>query len=151
MLFRWLLKRRLTVFQWMALFFLACGTACSQLPTTSPERSSSSSLVALLSESSSSVTRLVAADNKTPIPASIGVIVSLVTALFSSLAGVYNEKLLKDRVVAPIHWQNTQVSSHLRTCLSPSQGPDFLRCMCDRCTCTVCGSMRLLCGYTTAK
>ena len=26
-LFRFMLKRRLTIFQWMALFFLACGTA----------------------------------------------------------------------------------------------------------------------------
>ena len=109
-LFRALLKRRLTIFQWTALFFLGCGTACSQLPTSSAD-GSKSSLASLLADGSSPVS-FAASENKTPIPSSVGVILSLVTALFSSVAGVYNEKLLKARVVAPIHWQNTQMYLH---------------------------------------
>jgi len=104
-LFRFMLKKRLGIFQWMALFFLACGTACSQIPTASPSSEGDSHGLMLLEASSS-------AENKTPIPAAVGVGVSLVTALFSSLAGVYNEKLLKGRVFAPIHWQNVQMYIH---------------------------------------
>jgi UDP-galactose transporter len=110
LLFRWLLRKRLTVFQWMALFFLACGTACSQIPTNAessdqPKTESASHAIRLLRLSPD-------AEDKHPLPAIVGVLVSLATALLSSLAGVYNEMLLKRRVTAPINWQNAQMYIH---------------------------------------
>jgi len=107
-LFRVMLRRRLTIFQWMALFFLACGTACSQIPTSSPaDEKRGSALMLMTSEK-----ELEAGTNELSLPTWVGVLVTLLTAALSSLAGVYNELLLKGRVVAPIHWQNMQMYIH---------------------------------------
>eukprot|EP00927_Polykrikos_kofoidii_P018510 TRINITY_DN18588_c0_g1_i1.p1 TRINITY_DN18588_c0_g1~~TRINITY_DN18588_c0_g1_i1.p1 ORF type:complete len:363 (-),score=43.40 TRINITY_DN18588_c0_g1_i1:67-1155(-) len=84
----WLfLKKRLVVAQWLALVVLSCGTAVSQLgPADFGSNSSPKSL-----------------------PAYIGLVLSLATAICSSLAGIYNEKLMKDRSEASVHFQNMQL------------------------------------------
>jgi UDP-sugar transporter A1/2/3 len=109
-LFRFMLQRRLTIFQWMALFFLACGTACSQIPETQAEDRHT---IALLKEEGLSKGAMHSASmNDMRFPAVVGVLLTLLTAVLSSLAGVYNELLLKGRVTAPLHWQNIQMYIH---------------------------------------
>lgn len=125
--FRLMLSRRLSAFQWLALCTLACGTAVSQVSSTQadsrlvllaelslglPLVSSSMPLYTLLAQPSS--TALVAAPKEEVLPlhAAFGVLVVLFTALLSSLAGVYNELLLKRRMNASIHWQNIQMYMH---------------------------------------
>jgi UDP-sugar transporter A1/2/3 len=106
LLFRFMLKRRLTIFQWMALFFLGCGTACSQIPEGNAEH-----LVTKLSKQAAE-TGHVGGLEDLRFPAVVGVLITLFTAALSSLAGVYNELLLKGRVTAPLHWQNMQMYIH---------------------------------------
>jgi UDP-sugar transporter A1/2/3 len=105
-LFRFMLRRRLTIFQWMALFFLACGTACSQIPSAEAREAQAAQMLMTREN------KLEAGSNELSLPAWVGVLVTLLTAVLSSLAGVYNELLLKGRVVAPIHWQNMQMYLH---------------------------------------
>lgn len=100
-----MLKRRLNIFQWVALFFLGCGTACSQIPEAEAVRHSGVELV----REAPQVTGM----NELKFPAYVGVLFTLLTAVLSSLAGVYNELLLKGRVTAPLHWQNMQASQHV--------------------------------------
>ena len=104
LLFRFMLKRRLNIFQWVALFFLGCGTACSQIPEAEAVRHSGVELV----REAPQVTGM----NELKFPAYVGVLFTLLTAVLSSLAGVYNELLLKGRVTAPLHWQNMQMYIH---------------------------------------
>jgi len=108
-LFRFMLKRRLTIFQWTALFFLGCGTACSQIPEAKAE--DAHHLVTQLS-SQTAETGHVGGLGDLRFPAMVGVLITLFTAVLSSLAGVYNELLLKGRVTAPLHWQNMQMYIH---------------------------------------
>ena len=108
-LFRFMLKRRLTIFQWMALFFLGCGTACSQIPEGKAE--DGHRLVTQLSKQTAE-TGHVGGMEALAVPAAVGVLITLFTAALSSLAGVYNELLLKGRVTAPLHWQNMQMYIH---------------------------------------
>jgi UDP-galactose transporter len=107
-LFRVMLKRRLTIFQWIALFFLGCGTACSQIPQGKEDRGAqgtelSRQAVELGGHMGIETLRFAAV---------VGVLITLFTAVLSSLAGVYNELLLKGRVTAPLHWQNMQMYIH---------------------------------------
>ena len=108
LLFRFMLKRRLTIFQWTALFFLGCGTACSQIPEGKVE--DAHHLVTLLSSQTAETGHVGLSDLR--FPAIVGVLITLFTAILSSLAGVYNELLLKGRVTAPLHWQNMQMYIH---------------------------------------
>ena len=103
-----MLKRRLTIFQWTALFFLGCGTACSQIPEGKVE--DAHHLVTLLSSQTAETGHVGLSDLR--FPAIVGVLITLFTAVLSSLAGVYNELLLKGRVTAPLHWQNMQMYIH---------------------------------------
>ena len=106
--FRFMLSRRLSAFQWLALCTLACGTAVSEISGTPadsrlvvlaelslglPVASLPMPLHALLPQPSS--TALVAAPKEEVLPlhAAFGILVVLLTALLSSLAGVYNEKV----------------------------------------------------------
>ena len=94
LLFRIFLKRRLTAVQYLALVTLACGTACSQLPSGKHGYR----------------------DSQSANP--------LVGGLLSALGGIYNERLLKGRPTASIHWQNIQMCAAARrrgcsACLLP--------------------------------
>ena len=80
LLFRVFLQRRLSAIQYTALITLACGTATANIPNGDPRPS-----------------------------ALWGLFLSVVSALLSSLGGIYSEKLLKDRKSASIHWQNMQL------------------------------------------
>jgi UDP-sugar transporter A1/2/3 len=106
LLFRFMLKRRLTIFQWMALFFLGCGTACSQIPEGNADH-----LVTKLIKQAAETGHAGGLEDLR-FPAVVGVLITLFTAALSSLAGVYNELLLKGRVTAPLHWQNMQMYIH---------------------------------------
>lgn len=116
-LFRLMLNRRLTAFQWLALLTLACGTACSQIPSTvghllilTDTHSYSSHPVNWLHQNTAPADHTVSLFTFDPSTyAAVGLIASIVAALLSSLAGVYNEKLMKGRFSAPIHWQNIQM------------------------------------------
>ncbi|KOO27146.1 cmp-sialic acid transporter 4-like protein [Chrysochromulina tobinii] len=86
LLFRIFLKRRLTAVQYLALVTLACGTACSQLPSGKHGFRESQSANPL-----------------------VGGLLSVLSSLLSALGGIYNERLLKGRPTASIHWQNIQM------------------------------------------
>ena len=116
-LFRFMLKRRLTIFQWMALFFLGCGTACSQIPEAKAEDGR------LAMELHREGALAANAANDLRFPAIVGVLITLLTAVLSSLAGVYNELLLKGRVTAPLHWQNMQASRRAHATAMPRSPP----------------------------
>lgn len=88
LLFRVFLKRKLSAVQYLALLTLACGTACSQLPSG-------------VAKSHSPHMRVAA-----PI---FGGLLSVLSSLLSALGGIYNEKLLKGRPSTSIHWQNIQM------------------------------------------
>lgn len=95
LLFRVFLNRRLTAVQYLALFTLACGTACSQLPAGGAggsrwHRSDAAAAIGVAA----------------PV---IGGLLSVFSALLSALGGIYNEKLLKGRPSTSIHWQNIQM------------------------------------------
>mmetsp|Transcript_2105 Transcript_2105/g.7038 ORF Transcript_2105/g.7038 Transcript_2105/m.7038 type:complete len:350 (+) Transcript_2105:163-1212(+) len=87
LLFRFVLSRRLTFYQYVAIWQLACGTAVSQLPPcvlggagAGPARSSM-----------------------------MGLLLSMVSCVLSAFGGIYSEKLLKDKPNDSIHWQNIQL------------------------------------------
>jgi UDP-sugar transporter A1/2/3 len=86
LLFRVFLKRKLSAVQYLALVTLACGTACSQLPSGrhGPKGPKGGSPL-------------------------LGAALSVLSSLLSALGGIYNEKLLKGRPAASIHWQNIQM------------------------------------------
>tara|TARA_B110001452_G_scaffold56432_1_gene43792 strand:- start:37 stop:888 length:852 start_codon:yes stop_codon:yes gene_type:complete len=81
LLFRLFLGRRLSAVQYTALLTLACGTATAQVPSGGQAVRPS---------------------------AWWGLLLSVVSALLSSLGGIYSEKLLKGREVS-LHWQNVQL------------------------------------------
>jgi UDP-sugar transporter A1/2/3 len=91
LLFRIFLKRRLTAVQYLALVTLACGTACSQLPSGKHGFRESQSANPL-----------------------VGGLLSVLSSLLSALGGIYNERLLKGRPTASIHWQNIQMCAAAR-------------------------------------
>jgi UDP-sugar transporter A1/2/3 len=84
LLFRVFLQRKLSAVQYLALITLACGTACSQLP--SPHK-----------------------HHRPGAAPFFGAMLSVLSSLLSALGGIYNEKLLKGRPSASIHWQNIQM------------------------------------------
>jgi len=86
LLFRVFLKRRLSSVQYLALVTLACGTACSQLPSGKHGGRGAQAAAPLF-----------------------GGLLSLLSSLLSALGGIYNERLLKGRPTASIHWQNIQM------------------------------------------
>jgi len=90
LLFRVFLKRRLSAVQYLALVTLACGTACSQLPSGAKH----------------SYKTTLGAGMATPV---LGGLLSVLSSLLSACGGIYNEKLLKGRPSASIHWQNIQM------------------------------------------
>ena len=66
---------------------LSCGTAVSQLcPASLSSNNSPKSL-----------------------PPFVGLLLSMAIATTSSIAGIYNEKLMKDRSEASVHFQNMQL------------------------------------------
>ena len=80
---------------------LACGTACSQLPSGKHGYRDSQSANPL-----------------------VGGLLSVLSSLLSALGGIYNERLLKGRPTASIHWQNIQMCAAARrrgcsACLLP--------------------------------
>jgi UDP-sugar transporter A1/2/3 len=81
-LFRIVLRRRLSDFQWLAIWQLACGATVSQIPSSQPQ------------------------ETKAPF---FGVVLSVISCCLSALAGIYNEKIMKDKVETSIHWQNLQL------------------------------------------
>lgn len=91
LLFRIFLKRRLTAVQYLALVTLACGTACSQLPSHSSGRHGH---------------KADAGGMAAPV---LGGLLSVVSSFLSACGGIYNEKLLKGRPSSSIHWQNIQM------------------------------------------
>jgi UDP-sugar transporter A1/2/3 len=96
LLFRVFLKRRLSAVQYLALVTLACGTACSQLPSGKHHGGGKHSAAH-------------AAGHDGMAAPVIGGLLSLLSSLLSALGGIYNEKLLKGRPSASIHWQNIQM------------------------------------------
>ena len=107
-LFRLMLKRRLTIFQWIALFFLGCGTACSQIPQGKADGHTQGTQLSRQAAEPGGHMGI----ETLKFAAIVGVLITLFTAALSSLAGVYNELLLKGRVTAPLHWQNMQMYIH---------------------------------------
>eukprot|EP00928_Gymnodinium_smaydae_P053787 TRINITY_DN37700_c0_g1_i1.p1 TRINITY_DN37700_c0_g1~~TRINITY_DN37700_c0_g1_i1.p1 ORF type:complete len:348 (-),score=89.68 TRINITY_DN37700_c0_g1_i1:136-1179(-) len=87
LLFRVMLDKKLKPVQWLAIVILACGTAVSELPTKDHDKPVA----------------------EHGLPRYVGFLLCLMTSLFSALAGVYNEKLLKERFAASLHWQNIQL------------------------------------------
>lgn len=87
LLFRFFLGRKLSTFQYLAIWQLACGTAVSQVPECL-------NVSATASEQHDSV---------------IGLLFAVVSCLLSAFGGVYSEKLLKDQPKDSIHWQNIQL------------------------------------------
>merc|ERR1719188_111090 len=89
LLFRFLLGRKLTTFQYLAIWQLACGTAMSQVPEchglggAAAAEQDQSSFSALL--------------------------LAVLSCMLSAFGGVYSEKLLKDQPKDSIHWQNIQL------------------------------------------
>ena len=95
LLFRVFLNKKLTAVQYLALLTLACGTACSQLPSAAAGGGKWHRSAAVASVG-------VAA----PV---LGGLLSVLSSLLSALGGIYNEKLLKGRPATSIHWQNIQM------------------------------------------
>ena len=92
LLFRVFLKRRLSAVQYLALMTLACGTACSQIPSAAVGRKHGHAMEA--------------AGMAAPL---LGGLLSIVSSFLSACGGIYNEKLLKGRPSSSIHWQNIQM------------------------------------------
>jgi len=82
LLFRIVLRRRLSDYQWLAIWQLACGATVSQIPNREPH------------------------ETKAPF---FGVVLSVISCCLSALAGIYNEKIMKDKASISIHWQNLQL------------------------------------------
>lgn len=97
LLFRAVLKRRLTLVQWVCVLLLACGTAVAELPsacTDSSDRSGEQE------QGSGESTNRVGGHL-------LGVLLIIVSSLMSSFAGVFSELLLKkDGHRLSIHFQN---------------------------------------------
>jgi UDP-sugar transporter A1/2/3 len=83
----YILRRTLSVHQWLALATLACATANAVDSSMAPARATAAATVAY------------------PLPAPVGVGLTLALCLCTSFAGVYNEKLLKTRA-SSANWQN---------------------------------------------
>ena len=104
LLFRVFLKRKLSAVQYLALVTLACGTACSQLPSGRAH--------AAAAGGHGHGRQLGAFDGSgigsmaTPL---FGGLLSVLSSFLSACGGIYNEKLLKGRPSASIHWQNIQM------------------------------------------
>jgi len=88
LLFRIFLNRQLSYVQWLALVTLACGTAVSQLPSHGK-----------------------GGRHAHEGPPYLGMVLAILSSLLSALGGIYNEKLLKGRPTASLHWQNIQMYS----------------------------------------
>ena len=87
LLFRAMLKRRLSDLQMLAIVLLSCGTATSQIGTASNDCSS--------------------AAGAAPTSSAVGVAAAVLTCLLSALGGVYSERLMKhDAKMHSIHLQN---------------------------------------------
>eukprot|EP00933_Yihiella_yeosuensis_P083118 TRINITY_DN97241_c0_g1_i1.p1 TRINITY_DN97241_c0_g1~~TRINITY_DN97241_c0_g1_i1.p1 ORF type:complete len:326 (+),score=30.53 TRINITY_DN97241_c0_g1_i1:182-1159(+) len=80
-LFRLILKRQLSFYQWLAVCQLACGSAVSQIPS-----------------------KAVGAVEKPS--AWLGVVMMVFSCLLSAFGGIYSEKLLKEKDKRLFHWQN---------------------------------------------
>jgi len=85
LLFRIFLSRSLTAFQYLAIMQLACGTATSQIP------------------------RCLDAMPKGQQSTLFGVALSVVSCILSAFGGIYSEKLLKNKPMDNINWQNIQL------------------------------------------
>eukprot|EP00931_Biecheleriopsis_adriatica_P033810 TRINITY_DN19604_c1_g1_i1.p1 TRINITY_DN19604_c1_g1~~TRINITY_DN19604_c1_g1_i1.p1 ORF type:complete len:376 (+),score=71.61 TRINITY_DN19604_c1_g1_i1:26-1129(+) len=81
-LFRLVLQRKLAPYQFLAVGQLACGTAVSQLVDKADGRDTGTASFT-------------------------GFMLAVLQCLLSSLGGIYNEKLLKQKDKNAIHWQNT--------------------------------------------
>mmetsp|Transcript_107131 Transcript_107131/g.303568 ORF Transcript_107131/g.303568 Transcript_107131/m.303568 type:complete len:392 (-) Transcript_107131:75-1250(-) len=88
LLFRFVLNRKLTKVQYLAIWQLACGTAVSQIRSSNSERASAAETSAYF-----------------------GFLLCMFSCLLSALGGIYTEKLLKDKLEDSIHWQNLQLYS----------------------------------------
>ena len=86
-LFWLILQRQLAAMQWLALVVLACGTASSQLSSSTCDEQGAD----LLPDTW------------------IGLLLAVASSANSAFAGVYNEKLLKGRPESSVHWQNAQM------------------------------------------
>merc|ERR1739848_536738 len=75
------------IYQYIAIWQLACGTAMSQIPKCSAEGSSEVQKQSSL----------------------IGLLVSILSCVLSAFGGIYSEKLLKGDVKESIHLQNMQL------------------------------------------
>jgi UDP-sugar transporter A1/2/3 len=81
LLFRIFLGRELTAHQYLAIWFLTCGTSISQVGSCTETKSSF-----------------------------IGFLLVVVSSLLSAFGGIFNEKLMKTKK-GTIHWQNIQLYS----------------------------------------
>mmetsp|Transcript_37557 Transcript_37557/g.81920 ORF Transcript_37557/g.81920 Transcript_37557/m.81920 type:complete len:348 (-) Transcript_37557:144-1187(-) len=86
LLFRFFLGRKLSIYQYLAIWQLACGTAMSQIPQCTSEGSAE--------KQHSSV---------------IGLLISILSCILSAFGGIYSEKLLKSDAMESIHFQNLQL------------------------------------------
>ncbi|CAK0888666.1 unnamed protein product [Prorocentrum cordatum] len=75
LLFRFVLHRKLTKVQYLAIWQLACGTAVSQIRSSNSERASAAETSAYF-----------------------GFLLCMFSCLLSALGGIYTEKLLKDKL-----------------------------------------------------
>eukprot|EP00928_Gymnodinium_smaydae_P098594 TRINITY_DN9202_c0_g1_i1.p1 TRINITY_DN9202_c0_g1~~TRINITY_DN9202_c0_g1_i1.p1 ORF type:complete len:310 (+),score=28.65 TRINITY_DN9202_c0_g1_i1:88-1017(+) len=92
LLFRFFLRRELTAHQYLAIWMLTCGTAVSQLPSSSGAAS-------------------VGRGGVQPRSSALGLLGSTLSCFLSALGGVYNEKLMKGKPKESIHLQNIQLYS----------------------------------------
>ena len=96
LLFRAVLKRRLTLVQWVCVLLLACGTAVAELPSACTAGEGPGANEQGSGEDSSEVGGHL-----------LGVLLILVSSLLSAFAGVFSELLLKkDGHRLSIHFQN---------------------------------------------
>ena len=98
LLFRVFLKRKLSAVQYLALITLACGTACSQLPSGTGNKGAGRHVHGRQLGDFSGMAAPV-----------VGGLLSVLSSFLSACGGIYNEKLLKGRPSASIHWQNIQM------------------------------------------